>query len=85
MEVGLDNIYRVSEARPWGEWPIHNKTALRGKWKNSKTFFLDLHPVGRGVNPLMDIQFQGEEIDISVALAGTDTKFRLKGKRKRGK
>jgi len=85
MEVGLDGIYRVSKARPWGEWPIHNKTALRGKWKNNNTFFLDLLPVGRGINPLMDIQFQGEEIDISVALTGTYNKFRLKGKRKKGK
>ena len=21
MEVGLDNVYRVSETGPWGEWP----------------------------------------------------------------
>jgi hypothetical protein len=64
-------------------WPIHNKTALRDKWKNNNTFLLDLLPVGRGINALLDIQFQKEEIDISVVLAGTDNKFRLKGKRKK--
>lgn len=85
MEVGLDNIYRVSKARPWGEWPIHDKTALKGKWKNNNTFFLDIHPVGRAEQVLTDIQFQGEEINLSVALAGTDIRFPLKGKMKKVK
>lgn len=80
MEVGLDNVYRVSHARPWGEWAIHDKTALKGHWKTDDTFFLDVHPVGRPEQALMTIQFKGEDLNITVELAGTGIKFPLKGK-----
>jgi CubicO group peptidase (beta-lactamase class C family) len=81
LEVGLDNIYRVSDSGRYGERLEHNKMALRGRWKSSDTFFLDFHSVGRPEQGSMDLCFQGESLTISVAVVGTEIKFPIHGKR----
>ena len=81
-EVGLDNVYRVSDSGRYGDMPEHNRLALKGKWKNTNTFFLDFHWLGRPEQGLLDIEFKGEELTISGWVLGTDIKFTIQGKRK---
>ena len=85
LEVGLDNVYRISDSGRYGEKPEHNKMALKGKWKNNNTFFLDFHSIGRPEQAAMDIRFSGEELTIAVQVVGTDMKFSINGKAKKEK
>ena len=79
LEVGLDNIYRIADSGRYGVRPDHNKMALKGKWKNSDTFFLDFHSIGRPEQAFIDIRFAKEEIDLSVEVVGAGIKFPVKG------
>jgi len=49
LVVGLDGVYRISEASKVGSftlYPSYNKVALRGNWIDNNTFEIDWHYVG---------------------------------------
>ncbi|MFC2155987.1 serine hydrolase domain-containing protein [Acidobacteriota bacterium] len=82
FNVGLDNVYRFSDAGRYGERPDHNKVALRGKWKETDTFFLDFLQLGRPEHAWIDVRFKENEIELKVELAGTGGfTIPMKGKR----
>lgn len=62
LEMGLDNIYRLSRAQPFGE------ILLRGQWMNEHTFVID-YPY-----PLTGATILGElgEIEIQFNFSGTN-------------
>jgi len=85
LAVGLDNVYRISDSGRYAERPEGNTMALKGKWKDNDTFFLNFHSIGRPEQVFMDITFNGDEMILDLEVIGAGIKFSLSGKRSNGR
>jgi CubicO group peptidase (beta-lactamase class C family) len=79
LAVGMDNVYRITDGVNWGIKSANNTLALRGKWINDHTFFIDFHEVGEPFYFDMTFQFSDDEIIASLAWKPMNWPFVLKG------
>ena len=67
LDVGLDNIYRLSTGDPFGQ------VLLRGRWADDQTFIIDYPYPAAGGTVLGELgetefrfAFEGDELEITV-------------------
>jgi CubicO group peptidase (beta-lactamase class C family) len=80
MEVGLDNIYRISKGLKWGMKPDNNILALRGKWVTEKMFYIDFQEVGEPFYFDIELYFDEDEIKPLFTWQPFNLDFNLEGK-----
>lgn len=81
LEIGLDNRYRISDSGRYAERLNGNTMALKGKWIDNDTFFLDFHSIGRAEQVYMNFAFKGDEMVVELEVIGAGIKFPLTAKR----
>jgi CubicO group peptidase (beta-lactamase class C family) len=80
LAVGLDTIYRSTDGVNWVIKPTGNTLALRGKWIDDSTFFIDFHEVGEPFYFNMVFQFSDDEVTASLSWKPMNWPFVLKGR-----
>jgi hypothetical protein len=76
LPVGLDGVYRVSNASQVGTmtiYPLYSQVALKGNWINENTFEMNWHYVGESFCEVYRITFDGSKVTIDITKYLEDT------------
>ncbi|HEX9060492.1 MAG TPA: serine hydrolase [Clostridia bacterium] len=69
LAVGLDDIYRVTEASQVGNmiyYPYYRKVALKGQWINDNTFMMDWHYFEEPFSETYKFTFSGSSVTVEI-------------------
>ena len=69
LPVGLDNVYRVSNAKQLGTliwYPPYNGVALKGRWENENTFLIDWQYMEEPYHEEYKFTFQGDSATVEI-------------------
>ena len=79
LEIGLDNVYRVTNKVRWGMKNGDNTFALKGKWLNENKFFIDFQEVGEPFYFDVELELEEENLTASFTWQPLKWKFQLEG------
>lgn len=78
LEVGLDNVYRITSTGEFGNKPEGNTYAMKGKWRDATSFALDAHEMGSPIHIKLDLRFNDGGLEIVGSARPLNRMFSLK-------
>ena len=79
-EIGLDDLFRMTEMGSRGPMPDHNRIARRGRWTPDDAFVINTHTVGDPIHATWTMRFEGRRLEAEVEIHPTGQRFTLTGR-----